>query len=344
MAVDTAAVGEVANGVRGFDIDVSDSGGEWWPWIVRGIPTAASGPEVSSSATLFGLPGRSYALRVRAVDVAGNIGNWSASVGVAFALAATPAQPFASAYAVESHGHISALSSPTTSQLSWSGDMARGLAVVPGGGWIADAWGGVHQFGTAPPVSGSSYWRGWDIVRGIAMNPDGSNSGYVLDGFGGLHPVGGANPGVSAGYWPGWDIARAVVLSSSSTKAVPAGYILDGYGGVHPFGSAPAVVVSGYWPGWDIVRGFALDPGGPGGYVMDGWGGLHRFGGAPTATGGPYWRGWDIARGVAMVKNPSRGGYVLDGFGGVHPFGGAPAVVATRYWGTDVAREIAIAP
>ena len=144
-------------------------------------------------------------------------------------------------------------------------------------------------------VSVSGTFSGWDIVRGFAMNTDGSNSGYVLDGFGGLHPVGGAAP-ASAGYWVGWDIARGVVLLPSSTKAAPAGYVLDGWGGVHPFGSAPSVAVEGYFYGWDIANGLALDPDGPGGYVLDGWGGLHPFGGAPNPSSSIYWPGWDIAR------------------------------------------------
>lgn len=343
-ATDPSPGGEHATGVRAFDLEVADSGGPWVAWLSRVAPTGTSGGASTGGSTFFGLPGRTYAIRVRAVDGAGNVGAWAAAANVSFAAGATAGAPFASAYAVERHGHLNALSSPPTGEPSWPTDLARGLAVVQGGGWVADAWGGVHPFGIAPVVSVSGYWPGWDIVRGLAMNPDGSGSGYVLDGFGGLHPVGGARGGVSGGYWRGWDIARAVVLTRTSTKNAPAGYVLDGFGGVHPFGTAPPVAVTGYWPGWDIVRGFAVDPDGSGGYVLDGWGGLHRFGATPAAVGGPYWRGWDIARGVAMVQSPAHAGYVLDGFGGVHPFGGAPAVVATRYWGADVARAISIAP
>src|SRR5207302_1860659 len=100
----------------------------------------------------------------------------------------------------------------------WRGwDIARGLALAPGGGgYVLDGWGGIHAFDGAPPVRGAPYWPGWDIARGIALLRDGTG-GYVVDGWGGLHPfaVGaGPMPGPSAGgaWWPGWDIARDAAL------------------------------------------------------------------------------------------------------------------------------------
>ena len=341
-ATDGQTAGEDTTGVRSFDVDVQDGAGAWTRWLSGVDPTGGSGNTATGSSALYGLPGHTYSLRVRARDRAGNVGAWSAPAATAINGGATAAQPFRSAYAAAYSGETAAIASPPVAGPGLPAQ-ARGMAAIPGGGWIADGFGGVHAFGTAPAVSISGTFSGWDIVRGFAMNTDGSNSGYVLDGFGGLHPVGGAAP-ASAGYWVGWDIARGVVLLPSSTKAAPAGYVLDGWGGVHPFGSAPSVAVEGYFYGWDIANGLALDPDGPGGYVLDGWGGLHPFGGAPRSSSTIYWYGWDIARGVALIKGAGTAGYVFDGFGGVSPFGGAAPVPTTRYWGFDAGRAFAIAP
>ena len=61
-------------------------------------------------------------------------------------------------------------------------------------GHILDGYGGLHGYATggspaAPATSGSPYWNGQDIARGIAVLPNNSG-GYVLDGCGGLHPFG----------------------------------------------------------------------------------------------------------------------------------------------------------
>jgi len=335
---DAPRPGETATGVASYDVDVADvATGAWARWQ-NGTP--------ATSAPLFGIAGRSYSVRVRATDGAGNVGPWSTAVGVTFPGTRDPTQPFTAAYAVGRVGQLSEISSPPVSGPAFGFDATRGLATLPGGaGYVADAFGGIHPFGGAPGGLSGGYWPGWDIVRGIAMNPNG-DGGYLLDGFGGLHPLGGAAGGVSAGYWRGWDIARGVVLLRTSTAANPAGYVLDGFGGVHPFGAAPPVVTSAYWPGWNIVRGFALDPDSPtpAGYVLDGWGGIHPFGSAPRLPSGGYWTGWDIARSVALVAGSSSAGYVLDGFGGLHPFGGAPRVSGGKYWGYDTGRSLSIAP
>jgi hypothetical protein len=78
----------------------------------------------------------------------------------------------------------------------WPGrDIARGVAIRADGtgGYIADAWGGLHAFGIgantlAPPAADAPYWMGWKIVRGVAVLPD-AVDGLVLDGWGGLHHV-----------------------------------------------------------------------------------------------------------------------------------------------------------
>ena len=204
------------------------------------------------------------------------------------------------------------------------------------GGYVLDAFGGLHPYGGAPVLATTAYWQGWSIARGVALRADGAG-GYVLDGFGGLHPFGDAPPISGSIYWQNWDIARGVVLRSDGVS----GYVLDGFGGIHAFGGAPDVQASAYWPNWDIARGIVLTDDG-GGYVLDGFGGLHPFGDAPQVSGSAYWPGWDIARAVA-ARPDGPGGYVLDGYGGVHPFGGAPALRTSAAWpGFDIARGLSI--
>ena len=205
-------------------------------------------------------------------------------------------------------------------------------------GYVVDGWGGIHPFGGAAAVVGTSYWPGWDIARGIAASA--GSSGYVLDGWGGLHPFGGASPLMGASYWRGWDIARAIVMNPCRPGA--GGYVLDGWGGIHPFGAAPDVTGIAYWPGWDIARSLTLTcvGGSPSGYVLDGWGGLHSVGSAPTVMSTGYWPGQDVAVGTVLAGGGS--GYVLDNFGGMHPFGGASDPRPTAFWpGLAMARGLA---
>ena len=137
---------------------------------------------------------------------------------------------------------------------------------------MADAYGGLHPFtqgalAMPPATVGGPYWPGWDIVRGVAVMPDGSG-GFVLDGFGGLHGFkigpGGVAPTSNGGpYWNGYDIARGVVILSNS-----AGIIVDGSGGMHFFGinggavgSLPPGYPVPYFPGQDIIRGVTVQRG-----------------------------------------------------------------------------------
>jgi polyvinyl alcohol dehydrogenase (cytochrome) len=210
----------------------------------------------------------------------------------------------------------------------------------PVNGVTLDAYGGVYHFGSVPtPTSGSPYWPGFAITRGLAVSSD-QTGGYVLDGYGGLHPFGGAPYEPVTAYWPGWDIARGVALRADGQS----GYVLDGYGGIHPFGGAPPVQVSGYWPGWDIARAIVLRADGQSGYVLDAYGGVHPFGVpgdmAPYLQVTAYWPGWEIATAFTL-DSAGTGGYVLDGYGGIHPFGGATYVPASAYWlGWNIARAI----
>ncbi len=216
---------------------------------------------------------------------------------------------------------------------------AFGIGVPGPGGHILDAWGAIHPFGGASPVSGEPWWPGWDIARGMVMRPDGT-SGWVLDGWGGVHPFGNAPKVTNGPYWYGFDIARGIALNPCDPAN--GGYVLDGWGGVHPFGTAPPVTGGPYWDGSDLARGIALTScsgNTVSGYVLDAYGALHPFGTAPAITNGPYWDHWDIARGFVLTSAGS--GYVLEAFGGVHPFGTAGAATFTGTPpGQDIARAI----
>jgi DNA-binding beta-propeller fold protein YncE len=214
----------------------------------------------------------------------------------------------------------------------------RGLRGADGpGGFALDGYGGVHPWGSAAPLAQAVSWPGWDIARGVAVQPGGTG-GYVLDGWGGIHRFGGAPMLDATASWPGRDIARGIALRPDGLS----GYVLDGWGGVHPFGGAPAVATTASWPGWDIARSITLRPDGVSGYVLDGWGGVHPFGGAPVLATTTSWPGWDIARGLAL-RPDGRSGWVVDGWNGIHPFGDAPPLSSTAYFaGQDIARGISV--
>ena len=111
-------------------------------------------------------------------------------------------------------------------------------------------------------MSGTAYWQGWDIARGIVLMPGSTAttySGFVLDGWGGLHAFAASgtampSPPTVTGYWPGWDIARGITLVPHQPGGQPQGYVLDGFGSMHPFNGAPNVGLPNY-AGQDIVRG-----------------------------------------------------------------------------------------
>jgi hypothetical protein len=289
----------------------------------------------TTSTQFFGVPGHSYDFAIQAGDADPGLSIAGAAT-TSFAAGAVSSTPFKEMYAVDGHGLLHAGSSaPIVNASSWPAwDIVRGLALAPGGlgGYLLDAYGGVHPFGNAPPVIAPAYWGGWDITRSIVLCSNG-HSGYVLDGWGNLHPFAQNGtvmpPAVTlTGYWPGWDIARDVQLRDDQS-----GYVLDGWGGLHEFGTLgalpPKMVVSGFWPGWNIAHRFALDAAGTGGLVLDGWGGLHPFGTTPAQTPATpsvfgYWPGWDIARGVVFDPGSTAQGYTVDGWGGMHPFGSAP--------------------
>lgn len=311
-----------------YTVFIRDGVGPWLKW----------GKTSTTASTVYGFRGHLYEYYVEGFNAGGAgvapSGNGQTSVTVP--LSATPVMGFKGLYGVDAYGALHPADSPPLSQsFGWSSPLARGVALAPSGagGYVVDAYGGVHAFGNAPAVSITAYWSGWDIARGIVVRPNGV-SGYVLDGFGGVHAFGGApNLKVSA-YYPGWDIARAITLESSGAG----GYILDGWGGVHSFGDARAMAGGAYWSGWDIARGIALRSDGTGGYVLDGWGGVHPFGGAPYLKASQVWPNWDIARAISLLPTGT-GGYVTDGYGGFHPFGAVTTAPGTpSYAGGDVMR------
>jgi hypothetical protein len=283
-----------------------------WSMDQAGGGWAPYGRTGATSMPFYGYPGHTYSFAIQADSAVPSFSNGVLST--TFSSSATWSTPFKEMYAVDGHGLL--------------------------------------QGGSSAPLSNTSSWPTWDIVRGLAISPGGLG-GYLLDGFGGLHSIGNAPAVTLTGYWPGWDIARSVVLRADGHS----GYILDGFGGLWPFGTSgdmpPRVNATGYWSGWDIARDVQLRPDGQSGYVLDGWGGVHEFGAtgdmAPAVTVSAWWQGWDIAHRFALDAQGT-GGYVLDGLGSPHPFGtpgNAPpnATQVTSYWANwDIARGIVLIP
>jgi hypothetical protein len=81
------------------------------------------------------------------------------------------------------------------------------------GGYTVDGFGGIHPFGSAPAITPTGYWPGWDIVTGIAMAQGGNGGAYTLDGFGGVHPAGGAPSLWVSDYFPNSDIVVGLVTA-----------------------------------------------------------------------------------------------------------------------------------
>ncbi|HZR13533.1 MAG TPA: hypothetical protein VFC33_09795 [Acidimicrobiia bacterium] len=106
-------------------------------------------------------------------------------------------------------------------------------------GATIDAWGGIHPFSTVTETidtCNAPYWPKWNIVRGLALLPNGQG-GFTLDGWGGVHAFGKAQLATPPDtYWgpsfghKAWDIARGVAIDNNGN-----GVVLDGWGGLHPF-------------------------------------------------------------------------------------------------------------
>lgn len=137
----------------------------------------------------------------------------------------------------------------------WPGrDIARALVVLPDkvSGYELDGYGGLHNFGAAPPLLTPVYW-GWDIARGLAIHmattgqPDG---GYVLDGWGGIHNFGAAPYLSSSHYTLGVDLARQFHLLGAGA------YEVTRFGLLEPIANPSAMSIGNYpnWGSWDVVR------------------------------------------------------------------------------------------
>jgi hypothetical protein len=228
----------------------------------------------------------------------------------------------------------------------WQADLARGMAVCPNttsyrdvhyggyGGYLVDAYGGIHNIGDAPAINTPVYWPGADNVRGVALRPD-CLSGYMLDLSGGLWPFAVAGtpnpptyiPSGKYAYWPGQNITRAIVYlgrlyNPSDGTTLDSGYDLDLFGGVHPWGNAPATSGYPYWSGHDLARALTLyAPAGiSAGYLLDAYGGVSAGGGAPgKQSQSAYWSGFDTARGIAIWPGALTG-YFIDTSGVLQTF------------------------
>jgi hypothetical protein len=207
--------------------------------------------------------------------------------------------------------------------------------------------------GRRPTVSNAPYWRGWDIVRGIALRHSGSG-GYVLDAWGGVHPFGGAPALVPSHYTRNRPFAVGLGLAGDDAGGV----VINLSGHVYDFGVVASTVTTCGKPANIPLRGLSFDPtpvsGPPVSYLkhgatIDALGGIHLLCGSPAldTTGAPAWMHFPIARGIAITQDGAgnkTGGFVLDGWGGVHPFGHAHLATSPRtYWrGWDIARGIAV--
>ncbi len=192
-------------------------------------------------------------------------------------------------------------------------------------GYTLDGFGGVHPFGGARPVLAAASFSG-DVARGIALIPSRGlfAQGYTLDYSGGIHPFGGA-PAVS-GLALGTDEADSLVAWSVAPVGSPGGWVLDRHGVVHAWGSAPVLSASRTWPGWDIARGLAGAGSGGGSTerlildaqpLRDGWGSYFNqrdLRWASVNVGGtlPVWKIGCLVSDLAMV-------YSHFGFRGVSP-------------------------
>lgn len=275
-----------------------------------------------------------------------------------------------SGYVLDGLGVIHPFGGAASFQLPshWNTDIARGLAVTVDssgaatGGWVMDAWGGLHSFGAAPanPVGAPAYYPGRGVWRQVHLASDGSV--YAVGRWGVV--TGHALSPDWSGYsdWGSWDAVRDIELLSttggSGAQPVSAeshdafaaassalgGVTLDLFGGLHPFGGFP-LDASGapYWSGWDIARSVAVLPDGSGGWTLDGWGGVHSWGTAPAITSPATWPGWDIARALAVLPD-GHSGYLLDGYGGLHAFGpNAPVFASPSYTdGQDQSRGVSV--
>ncbi|MEZ5170883.1 MAG: VCBS repeat-containing protein [Acidimicrobiia bacterium] len=229
-----------------------------WPWnIARGI---AATPDGAGGYVVDGFGGLHKFGTAPSITSSGYWSGWDIVRGVALNPDGT------SGYKLDAFGGLHRIgnAAPVTNADYWPGwHLAADIAMLPTStaadpaGYVLDIWGGMHEFGSAPPVTGKN-WIGWNIARGLALDPEGPG-GYILDGFGGVHPFGGAAPSTSNPYWHGWDIARDIALIADGNAGQPTGYVLDGFGGVHRVSGAPTVSNDEYF-GWNTAKYLTVAP------------------------------------------------------------------------------------
>ncbi|HVL33105.1 MAG TPA: hypothetical protein VM600_05925, partial [Actinomycetota bacterium] len=191
-------------------------------------------------------------------------------------------------------------------------------------GYVVDANGRVHAFGTANESTRETYVRSGDVMGGIAMRS--STTGYTMTDRGVVHPFAVGGSTMPAKPWSrsyGEDNARGFALRSSSS-----GYVVLKDGRVMPFGGAPSVRVSKTWRGYDRARGIVMVDTRRG-YVLDAYGRLWPFAAGrysmPPNINGRNLFGTQRAAGV-VLRSDERSGWAIDSRGYLTPFGGAPRV------------------
>ena len=215
-----------------------------------------------------------------------------------------PAQP-SGGVLLEADGTIVAFGGTkldTTGAKAWPGkDVARALHVLidGSGGWVLDAYGDLHPFGTTKPLDSGYHTPGIDSARALVVLDD-QQSGYVLDKDGQVHAFGAA-PKLTSNYDAkglarGFDVHRA-------GSTIDGGWILDGFGGLHPFGGAGDLGgAPPHYDGYDLWTNLHVVTGGA--YVIGRYGIIEPVG-APAGiplTGLPDVKSADVVRDVVPIS------------------------------------------
>jgi hypothetical protein len=212
-------------------------------------------------------------------------------------------------------------------------------------------------------TSGAPYWRGQDIVRGVALTHPASGSGaqpggYVVDAWGAVHAFGGAPPMRASHYTPNRNTHNSMALAGNDQSGVVSTPGAKTY--LFPLGTPLTESVKTCDNSSKLgvpTRGISYDPlpvngrYNVNGATIDAWGGIHKFCGAAdlNVSGAPYWKDWQIVYGLAVLPG-GVGGFTVDGYGGVHAWGKAAIVnPPDTYWGPragikawNIARGIAV--
>ncbi len=143
--------------------------------------------------------------------VPGNRSAWSDLGTIVLDAGATLSQPFHAAYAGSVFGPVSAVSSPPVTRTAVRGAArpGRGGGTWRRGGYVLDAYGGVHAFGGAPTLRGFGVLarmghHAWDRARSERRSVVSSSTGY-----GGLHPFGASRSG---------DVGRSAATGRDGTS------------------------------------------------------------------------------------------------------------------------------